>query len=296
MRANAGSAASAPRPELSQMTRDITSASAPRSKDTLALRIASAAVLGPAAIAASWAGGPVFAGLVAFLCVLMAFEWARMIERAELTPVFFALGLGGALALILAAAEQYQLAFVVCAISGAAAAACALKGSRKSAWAAFGAVYFMAPSVALVWLRENADDGRGFLLLLFAIVWGADTGGYVAGRLVGGPKLSPKISPAKTWAGAVGGLVAGGLAAGLSAPLLFGAAANVGHVAMGASLGLASILGDMAESAFKRNFGIKDMSGFIPGHGGVLDRLDGMIFATVAVTAVLYGHILASGR
>ncbi len=270
-------------------------ASAPRSKDTLALRIASAAVLGPVAIGASWAGGPVFAGLVAFLCVLMAFEWARMIERAELTPVFFALGLGGALALILAAGERYELAYLVCAASGVAAAGASMKGSGEWKWAAFGAAYFMAPSVALIWLRETAEDGRGFLLLLFAIVWGADTGGYVAGRFVGGPKLSPKISPAKTWAGAAGGLIAGGLAAAVGAPLLFGDSANAGHVAMGASLGLASILGDMAESAFKRNFGIKDMSGFIPGHGGVLDRLDGMIFATAAVTAVLYGHILLAG-
>lgn len=270
-------------------------ASAPRSKDTLVLRVASATVLGPTAIGASWIGGPVFAGLVAFLCVLMAFEWARMIERAELTPVFFALALGGALALILAAGELYELAYLICAASGLAAAAAAMKGSGEWKWAAFGAAYFMAPSVALIWLRETATDGRGFLLLLFAIVWGADTGGYVAGRLVGGPKLSPKISPAKTWAGAAGGLIAGGLAAAMSAPFLFGHAANAGHIAMGASLGLASILGDMAESAFKRNFGIKDMSGFIPGHGGMLDRLDGMIFATVAVTAVLYGHILLTG-
>lgn len=277
------------------MTGEQSPASAPRSKDTLALRIASAAVLGPAAIGASWIGGPIFAGLVAFLCVLMAFEWSRMIERAELTPVFFALGLGGALALILAAGERYELAYIVCAASGAAAAAAAIKGAGNWKWAAFGAAYFLAPSVALIWLRESAADGRGFLILLFAIVWSADTGGYAGGRLVGGPKLSPKISPAKTWAGAAGGLIAGGIAAAIGAPLLFGGEANAGHMAMGAGLGLASIFGDMAESAIKRHFGIKDMSGFIPGHGGVLDRLDGMIFATAAVTAALYGHSLVAG-
>src|SRR3990167_5690152 len=141
----------------------------------------------------------------------MAFEWSRMIERAELTPVFFALGLGGAIALILAAGERYGLAHLPCAASGAAAAAAATGGAGKWKWAAFGAAYFLAPSVALIWLRETADGGRGFLILLFAIVWSADTGGYVAGRIVGGPKLSPKISPAKTWAGAAGGLIAGGL-------------------------------------------------------------------------------------
>lgn len=271
------------------------SASAPRSKDSLALRIASAAALGPAAIATSWAGGPVFAGLVAFLCVLMAFEWARMIEGAELSPVFFALGLGGALALILAARERYEAAYLVCAASAAFAAIGSMRGSRRWRWAAFGAFYFTAPSVALIWLRETADNGRGLLLLLFAIVWSADTGGYIAGRIVGGPKLSPKISPAKTWAGAAGGLLLGGIAAAIGAPFLLGEAATFSHIAMGAGLGLASIAGDMAESAFKRRFGIKDMSGFIPGHGGVLDRLDGMIFATAAVTAALYGHILAGG-
>lgn len=265
-----------------------------RSKDTLALRILSAAVLAPAAVGASWVGGPVFAALVAFLCVLMSFEWARMIERAEMSAVFHALGVGGAAALILAAAGRYPWAFGVCALTAAAAAAASLKGSRKWQWAGFGAAYFLAPSIALLWLRENAENGRGLLMLLFAIVWSADTGGYAAGRLVGGPKLSPRISPAKTWAGAIGGFLAGGVAAAIGAPLIFHEA-GAAYIAAGAGLGLASILGDMAESAFKRRFGIKDMSGFIPGHGGVLDRLDGMIFATIAVTSVLYAHSLASG-
>lgn len=262
-------------------------------RDTLALRVASAAVLAPAALLAAWAGGRLFAGLVGFLCILMAFEWARMIERAEMTPVFYSLGAGGAVAIFLAADGRYDLAYLVVALAGAGAAAAAKRGRSK--WAAFGAAYVLAPCVALLWLRESVENGRGLLLLMFAIVWAADSGGYVAGRLVGGPKLSPAVSPAKTWAGAVGGLLFGGVAAAIGAPLIYGAPLTLAYVAMGASLGIASILGDMAESGFKRIFGIKDMSGFIPGHGGVLDRLDGMIFATIAVTTVLYGHILAAG-
>jgi phosphatidate cytidylyltransferase len=277
------------------MERDAIPATPPRSKDTLALRVASAAALAPLAIGASWLGGPVFAGLVAFICVLMAFEWARMIERAEMTPVFYALGLGGAAAMILAAAEHYAFAYAVCAASGVVAAAATRKRSGKWRWAAFGAAYFIAPSIALIWLRESVEDGRGLVLLLFAIVWAADTGGYVGGRLVGGPRLSPAISPAKTWAGAVGGLIAGAIAAVIGAPLIFGAATHGAYIVMGAGLGFASIVGDMAESAFKRLFGIKDMSGFIPGHGGVLDRLDGMIVVTMTVTAALYGHSLLAG-
>jgi phosphatidate cytidylyltransferase len=265
------------------------------SRDALALRVVSAAVLAPAAVGAAWLGGPVFAALVAFLCILMTFEWARMIERAELSPVFFALAAGGAAALLCASRGQYGFAYGACAFAGAAAAVGALAGSRRWVWAAFGAFYLLVPCVALIWLRESVDNGRGMILLLFAIVWSADTGGYVGGRLVGGPKLNPAVSPAKTWAGAAGGFLAGGAASAIGAPLVYGAAPNLSYVAMGASLGVASILGDVAESAFKRNFGVKDMSGFIPGHGGVLDRLDGMIFATLAVTAVIYGHILAAG-
>ncbi len=270
-------------------------ATPPRSSDALALRIASAAILAPAALGASWIGGRLFASLVAFLCVLMAFEWARMIERRELSAVFYALAIGGAAAMMLAAAGRYEIAFAVCAASGTAAAMLSGKSARSWKWAAFGAGYILAPSVALIWLRESADNGRGLVLLLFAIVWAADTGGYIAGRLVGGPKLSPLLSPAKTWAGAVGGLMLGAVAAIVGASLIFKTGDVAAYAAMGASLGLASIVGDMAESSFKRTFGIKDMSGFIPGHGGVLDRLDGMIFATTAVTAALFGHSLVAG-
>lgn len=266
--------------------------SAPRSKDLLALRIASACILAPAAIFTSWIGGSAFAGLVGFICVLMAFEWARMIEARETSPVFYALAAGAAAALYLAHSGRYEWAYVVCVAAGAVAAALS---RRRRRWAALGAAYILAPCVALVWLRQGVENGRGLLLLVFAIVWAADTGGYVGGRLVGGPKLSPAVSPAKTWAGAIGGLIMGAIAAAIGAPLIYDAPLNPAYVAIGASLGLASILGDMTESAIKRTFGIKDMSGFIPGHGGVLDRLDGMIFATTAVTAVLYGHILLAG-
>lgn len=277
------------------MTDQPPQASAPRRKDALILRVASAAALAPAAIGATWLGGPIFVGLIAFLCILMIFEWSRMIERAEMTPTLFALAAGGVIALILAASERYGAAYAVTAASGVAAALATRRGAGLAGWAMLGAAYVIAPSIALIWLRENADYGRGFVLLLFAIVWAADTGGYIGGRLVGGPKLSPTISPAKTWAGAVGGVIMGALAAAIFAPFFFGQSPDIGHIAMGAGLGLASIFGDIAESACKRRFGLKDMSGFIPGHGGVLDRLDGMIFATVAVTAALYGHILAAG-
>jgi len=268
------------------------SKASPRGRDTLILRIASAAVLAPLTLLASWTGGPAFAALVAFLCVLMSFEWARMIEGSASSPVFYALGAASAAALTLAAAGHYRFAFLAAA-TGAVAAW--FTSSKHRGWAAFGAAFYLAPAVALLWLRETHENGAALTLMLFAIVWAADTGGYTGGRLVGGPKLSPAISPAKTWAGAAGGMVLGGVAAAALAPSALGWDQAGLAFAVGSGLGLASIIGDMAESAIKRRFGVKDTSGFIPGHGGVLDRLDGMIFATSAMTAALYAHSLVQG-
>jgi phosphatidate cytidylyltransferase len=258
------------------------------SSGSLGRRIASAAVLAPLALASVHAGGPLFAATVAFAAVLMTFEWARMVEGRALGPSFLALSIAASCACAAAAAELFPFAFATVLLGSAAAAAFARK--RKPQWAAFGGLYIIAPSVALIWLRGDSDDGRSLALLLFLIVWAADSAGYFAGRLVGGPKMSPAISPAKTWAGAIGGLLVGAVAGYAAASILWGFPAAPAFVFFGASLGLASILGDMAESAFKRHFGYKDSSNFIPGHGGVLDRLDGMIFATSAMALVLYLH------
>lgn len=258
--------------------------------DSLILRIASSAVLGPVTIAACWAGGPAFAALVAFLMVAMCFEWTRMVERRELTPAFLALGGAGAIAIGAAAFGAFPLAYAACVIAGAAGAAFASPGVRG--WCGVAAAYVLAPCVALLWLREGVENGRGLTILLFAVVWAADTGGYFFGRLVGGPRLAPILSPAKTWAGAVGGIILGGAAGLVGGRLSFGGGDELAYAGIGGALGLISILGDMAESGFKRHFGVKDMSGFIPGHGGALDRLDGMIFATSAIALIIYGHIL----
>lgn len=259
---------------------------------SFAKRVASAAVLIPVMIASIYAGGALFAAIVAFAAVVMVFEWSRMIDGRDFTPVFYVLAIAGAAAFALAAAGMFPFAYLACLAGGGAAAIASVRTTKKTAWAAFGAVYILAPSVALIWLRNGVGDGRALTLILFLIVWAADSGGYFAGRIVGGPKMSPALSPAKTWAGAAGGLTLGALAGYAAARLIYGNDASASYAAIGASLGLASILGDMAESAFKRTFGVKDASGFIPGHGGALDRLDGMIFATTAMTSVLYLHML----
>ena len=223
----------------------------------------------------------------------MCFEWARMIENRESSPVFYALSLGGAGAAISASAGHYGVAYIFCVAAGVAAAIASWRfGARKHRWAALGALYFLAPSVALLWLRMSVEHGLALTLWLFAIVWSADTGAYFAGRYFKGPRLSPALSPAKTWSGAIGGIALGAVAGIIGGRLIFGEDAGVYHALIGASLGLASILGDMLESAFKRIFGRKDMSGVIPGHGGALDRLDGMIFATASMALVFYLQII----
>lgn len=263
-------------------------------RDTLARRVLSASILAPAALFATYLGGAVFAALVAFALILMIFEWTRMIDGAEFGAAFWRLAVAAGIATTLASAGLYPYAHLAAA-AGAVAAFVAGRRTRRGLWLAFAAPYLIAPSVALIWLRNDVENGRSLALMIFAIVWIADSFAYFAGRLIRGPKLSPAVSPAKTWAGAIAGVAGGALAGALAAKLLFDGAAVWSLAAIGGGLGLASIVGDMAESAFKRVFGIKDMSGFIPGHGGVLDRLDGMIFATAAVTAALYVNILAAG-
>lgn len=264
----------------------------PAANGSLGKRVASSVVLAPAAMAATYVGGPVFAVLIAFAATLMAYEWARMVDRTAFTPLFYALAISGAGAFYCAADGRYSLAFTLCGVGVIAGALSAHAGARRYAWAGFGAIYILAPCVALIWLREFVENGRALTFTLFFIVWMADIGAYFAGRFVGGPRISRALSPEKTWSGVVGGIILGGLAGAAATKWIYGEGSFFAFAAIGASLGLTSVLGDLAESAFKRVFGVKDSSALIPGHGGVLDRLDGMIFATTAMTAALFAHML----
>ncbi|MEM9495188.1 MAG: phosphatidate cytidylyltransferase [Pseudomonadota bacterium] len=259
------------------------------------VRAASSLVLIPIVLAAVFAGGRVFAALVAFAAIVMIFEWTRMVERRELSPAFYVLAVTAGGALALGAGGAYPWAYLTCVAGGAGAFFVAgRKGGDVTvspAWPAAAAFYIVAPSIALLWLRLDVENGRALTFFLYAAVWAGDTGAYTVGKLIGGPKLSPVLSPGKTWAGLFGGVGAGALA-GVAAAGFFDA-----HVLLmalcGAGLGGASVIGDMIESASKRRFGVKDVSGFIPGHGGALDRMDGMILATTAMTAMLFAYMLA---
>lgn len=174
--------------------------------------------------------------------------------------------------------ERWALAALV---MGAALAG--LSSGRRAMVA--GVLYVGLASVALVWLRGDNAAGRANVLFLVFVVWASDIGAYAAGRLLGGPKLAPAISPGKTWSGAVGGLLTAMAVGEVAGELL--AVAPIGRAAMIAGLlGLAAQGGDLLESAIKRHFGVKDSGKLIPGHGGLLDRLDGLLTAAPAAAAL----------
>ncbi len=154
-------------------------------------------------------------------------------------------------------------------------------GDRR--WFMLGLVYIVLPCASLIWIRDS--QGFAATLWLFVAVWASDTGAYVAGRLIGGPKLWPSVSPNKTWAG-LGGAVAGAALLGLAALwLLPGADARL--ILGGGVIGLIGQAGDLFESWMKRRAGVKDSGTLIPGHGGALDRLDSMLFVAPAAALTL---------
>ena len=254
---------------------------APANPSALKLRIISALILAPIALAAVWAGGVAITLLVLAAVIGMGWEWARLCGRGRLgrtgaaiiATLFAAVGalaLGSGAGLTIALAGSLGIAI----IAGVTREADAL-------WAAFGTLWIAAGSLAFLWVALAA--GRILTIWLLAVVWASDIGAYAVGRTVGGPRLAPRISPNKSWAGFIGGLAGPALVGAAAAPLLHGSPGLIASLA--AALGLAAQLGDLAESLAKRHFGVKDSSGLIPGHGGLLDRLDGLLAAALAFMA-----------
>lgn len=244
----------------------------------LRTRLLSAAILAPVALAAVWLGSPWFDILVAVAGAVMAWEWARICRGR----------FGGSGVLMAVVAAGAGLAAAAHPGGGAAVVwvGCLLIAAfSRSGWLAFGTLYVGLPVVALVWLREAG--GMATMLWLFLIIWATDTGAYAAGRSIGGPLLAPRISPKKTWAGLIGGMASAAVV-GAAAGLLAGLPAWPGLAGFSALLAVVAQIGDLFESSVKRRFNVKDSSTIIPGHGGVLDRVDGLIAAApVVALAVL---------
>lgn len=263
---------------------DVTTAEGQRAvRRALRMRFLSAAVLIPPVVLAVILGGRLFSALVAFAAILMIFEWTRMVEGKSYSWRFYVLAVATFISMMFAGAENYYAAYAVACVSGAITL---IPYKGFNFWPAVAIPYIIAPCASLLWLRFDPDYGRALTILIFATVWAADSGAFLFGKLIGGPKISYALSPSKTWAGIGGGVVGGAVLGAIAGALLFGPSAMGPFFLAGGLLGVASVGGDLTESAFKRRFGVKDISQLIPGHGGVLDRLDGMIFATMTMTSV----------
>jgi phosphatidate cytidylyltransferase len=259
----------------------------------LLMRVLAALVLAPAAIAIAYAGGWMWAALVTVAAAGLYVEWLTIVGEAgwnrAVASGVIALGIAG----LLLALGQIGTALVVLALGLVAVTALA---RQRRVWAVAGFGYAAAAELASILVRLDPFKGFTALMLILLVVWVTDIGGYFAGRGIGGPKLWPRVSPNKTWAGAFGGFaasvaVAAGFAAcdlGRTGPLLL----------LGSVLSIISQLGDLFESAVKRRFGVKDSSHIIPGHGGLLDRLDGFVAAVVlaAIFGLLRGGVDGVGR
>lgn len=254
----------------------------------LRLRILSALILIPAALGVFYAGGWLLLAVIALIGMVMLHEWTSMTEGRALWSILIleimAL-LGGLLMVGFGWPERGLLfALVAAAIVGLAARL----GGRRAVWAMLGTLYVMLPCMSILWLRAEPMAGFGWTIWVLVIVWATDIGGYAAGKGIGGPKLAPRVSPNKTWAGLLGGMA---LAALSSWAVGRGFALPIPAYALGlAGAGLAvwAQVGDLVESAIKRRFGVKDSGSLIPGHGGILDRVDGLVFVAPVVAFGLW--------
>jgi phosphatidate cytidylyltransferase len=249
--------------------------------------------MAPLAVGVAYLGGPPFTLFWGVAALLVWWEWSNLAAGPAARLVF----LGGAAALVAAigfALAAAWLAVVLCVIAGAVLAG-ALASQRASVGG--GVLYAGAALVAPVVLRHDPHYGFAAIVFLFALVWATDVLAYFVGRAVGGPKLAPRLSPKKTWSGALGGLAAGAGAA-VAAALWAGVGAWLPAALMGAVLSVAAQAGDLFESGLKRCYGAKDTSRLIPGHGGVMDRLDSFIAAALgaAIIGVLRGGFDAPAR
>ena len=249
-------------------------------------RIASALVMIPLAIAAVWSGGPIFAGFVIILGVVMAWEWSRLVQGTPWTIALACIAAGVVISGIFAASGAVVSALVALAAAWACSIAIDFFAGKRFFWALVGVPYITLPVIALIGLRDDPVYGLAGVIWLFAVVWSTDILAYFAGRSIGGPKLAPRASPNKTWSGLLGGVL-GAAAAGAIAAVWIGQTSPLVLALISGCLAVFAQLGDIAESAVKRHFGVKDSSNLIPGHGGMMDRLDGLVM--VAVIAWLLG-------
>lgn len=261
----------------------------------LVFRILTALVLAPLALGAAYVGGWIFVGFWAAAALVTLWEWTSIVAYDDRRAVLMI----GAAAVVLAIAllasggdadgvHEVRLLGAITILAMGMLGTAALARQDQRVWAVAGIPYAGAIGIAPLILREDVVRGFAAMVFLFAVVWATDIVAFFVGRMVGGPRLAPRISPNKTWSGALGGaLGAAGAAVAVAKLMPLGGTAALVVVAV--ALSIVAQAGDIFESALKRRFGVKDSSGLIPGHGGLMDRLDG--FVAAAALAALIGLV-----
>jgi len=263
--------------------------------NNLLLRVVSALVMVPLALAAAHYGGLIFLAFWTIAALIVLWEWDAMVCAHDKNPVFTISSIAIVGTSLLWAIERPVPALMLISLGALGVATLASKIRRP--WCVAGLVYCGGLLLAPIVLRADPVFGFFAILFLFAVVWSTDIGAYIAGRALGGPKLMPRISPNKTWSGASGGLVAG-VGSGISVAM-FAGIENLPAIGLTAFvLSIASQVGNLLESGIKRKFNVKDASWIIPGHGGLMDRLDGFVVASIVAVLIglAHGGIATPGR
>jgi len=253
--------------------------SSAKANSDLPLRLVSALVLGTLVLAVTWAGGTYFRVLMGIAALLIFREWSTITQvnqgsAFKLSSWLFVL-LGGSAIMF----GRFDEALLICAVGAFALGVLGFVAKGKL-WAAGGVVYALLPAIALSQVRD-AQHGLMVIFWIFIIVWGSDIGAYFAGRAIGGPKLAPTISPKKTWSGFLGGLITAIVGTVIWLQFFDFDRPEIALLIAGVT-SIFSQLGDLFESWVKRHFNVKDSGQLIPGHGGIMDRVDGLIVAAVA--------------
>lgn len=253
----------------------------------LGLRLKSAAILAPPVFAGIYFGSPWFDILIIAAGAVMAWEWATLCSGGKFNFFGWLMEAGIALCLVALYVGSPLLSLIALAlVTAVVVIVAAARGHESPGRLAMGTAMIAAFCLSFIWLRGVSGSGLELVIWLVVAVWLTDAGGYFFGKTIGGPKLAPRISPNKTWAGLGGGILLATLWS--MAALSWGYDHAIGPaVAAAVCIALLAQLGDLSVSAVKRRFGVKDASGLIPGHGGVLDRLDGMLLTGPATAFVL---------
>lgn len=257
----------------------------PKKKSDLLVRSLSSILLGPPVLAAVYFGAP-YSDLLIFLCsLILAWEWGSLCGRSSLGRSGFCLIASVVFVMLFGVFEQFSIAIWTLSIAVIAVVGVTqlfYKDIKDINWYVLGFFYISISSLALLWIRNNPENGLEIIFWVLFVVWATDIGAYFAGRSIGGPKIAPKISPKKTWSGLIGGMIS----AAVVSYIIVHWINNISPwqlVISGTLLAVVSQAGDFFESHLKRKFNAKDSSNLIPGHGGLLDRVDGLLACAIVV-------------